>query len=344
MRRLKHLTMVAGRWQRWMAGRAGLGADTTVRLRADRIVPIEQPLILISQIQRSGGTLLTRLLDHHDECFVHPYDFQWGPGPKGHWPALPADTPADAWLAEFRERWLISAVDRAAYWKGQNSAQDRHPFVFSHELRRDVFCRQFAARQPATRREVLNYHFTAFFNAWLDYQSMYRGTKRFVCGFSPRVQMTADALERFWADYPDGYLVSVIRDPSSWLASALRHKRHYQDVPAALELWAASARATLEAHARRPDRVCAVLFEDLVGKTELVMRRLCDVTSLTFRGSLLEPTFNGRPVRSNSQFAPAVGLDPSAIDRSALISAADAARISDDLRDLYSMARTRCRL
>ena len=33
---------------------------------------IDQPLILITQIQRSGGTLVVQLFDSHKEIFAHP--------------------------------------------------------------------------------------------------------------------------------------------------------------------------------------------------------------------------------------------------------------------------------
>ena len=37
------------------------------RARLDHVVPVREPLVLISQIQRSGGTLLSQLFDGHPE-------------------------------------------------------------------------------------------------------------------------------------------------------------------------------------------------------------------------------------------------------------------------------------
>jgi len=43
-----------------------------------------------------------------------------------------------------------------------------------------------------------------------------------------------------------------------------------------------------------------VSFEDLVRETEPLMRRLADRLELTFSDELLEPTFNGQPIRADS--------------------------------------------
>ena len=45
---------------------------------------IDQPLILISQIQRSGGTLITQLFDSHKEIYAHPSELVLT-NPKWKW-------------------------------------------------------------------------------------------------------------------------------------------------------------------------------------------------------------------------------------------------------------------
>jgi hypothetical protein len=52
-----------------MFGRRNLG-----RFRLNNPVRVDQPMILISQIQRSGGTLLSRLFDSHPAIHAHPYE------------------------------------------------------------------------------------------------------------------------------------------------------------------------------------------------------------------------------------------------------------------------------
>ena len=48
------------------------------RVRTDHVVRVREPMVLVSQIQRSGGTLLSRLFDGHPECHAHPYELKIG--------------------------------------------------------------------------------------------------------------------------------------------------------------------------------------------------------------------------------------------------------------------------
>lgn len=52
------------------------------------LVDTNQPLILISQIQRSGGTLLSQLFDGHPELYSNPAEITWGYPTKYHFPNL----------------------------------------------------------------------------------------------------------------------------------------------------------------------------------------------------------------------------------------------------------------
>ena len=50
------------------------------------------------------------------------------------------------------------------------------------------------------------------------------------------------------------------------------------------------------------DRVCIVTFEDLISKTESVMRYLTEFLEIKFENILLEPTFNKYPIGANTSF------------------------------------------
>ena len=41
-------------------------------------MPVNQPLLLISQVQRSGGTLLSQLFDGHPQVHAHPHELKIG--------------------------------------------------------------------------------------------------------------------------------------------------------------------------------------------------------------------------------------------------------------------------
>jgi hypothetical protein len=148
---------------------------------------------------------------------------------------------------------------------------------------------------------VLDCYFTSYFNAWLDNQNLYRGPKRAVTGFTPRLAMEEGNAERFFAAYPDGTLICLVRDARGWFASARAYRGdQYDDPEEAIGLWARSAEAALAARERFGERVLVLTYEQLVLETESTMRRVAERVGISMSPVLLAPTFNGRPVRANS--------------------------------------------
>jgi len=133
---------------------------------------------------------------------------------------------------------------------------------------------------------------TSYFGAWLNNQNT-SGNKKFITAFTARLAMDNDNMEAFFEIYPDGRLISIIRDPKNWYPSAAKHKPLvYEDINKSLDLWQTSARAMLRNKERYSDRVCILTFEDLVGKTESVMRYLAEFLEIKFNDILMIPTFN----------------------------------------------------
>jgi len=57
--------------------------------QADRFLRlINQPLVLISQVKRSGGSLMAQLFDNHPEILAHPHEFKIGYPNKYTCPAI----------------------------------------------------------------------------------------------------------------------------------------------------------------------------------------------------------------------------------------------------------------
>src|SRR5918912_1876755 len=72
--------------------------------RLERPVAVRQPLVLISQVQRSGGTLLSQLLDNHPQLHAHPHELHIGyPRDKGDWPALDLSAGPAQWFEMTQE-------------------------------------------------------------------------------------------------------------------------------------------------------------------------------------------------------------------------------------------------
>ena len=74
--------------------RAVAGLDRALELRRDNVFPVDEPLALICQAQRSGGTLLGRLFDGHPQCHVHPHELLFGGRIPHNWPRIDLDDEA----------------------------------------------------------------------------------------------------------------------------------------------------------------------------------------------------------------------------------------------------------
>jgi hypothetical protein len=273
--------------------------------RLEHLVHVREPLVLVSQVPRSGGTLLSQLFDGHLECHAHPHELHIGYPSSREWPPLHLDAP-DRWFETLYERKVAEHLQEG-YSKQHRKAKhvgpdDLHPFVFAPGLQRTIFERCAAARRIERERDVLDCYFTSYFNAWLDNHNLYTGPKKVVTAFAPGLAATAANVDAFFAAYADGTLISIVRDPQGWYGSARKHDpRVFGDVEQALPVWRASTEAALDAAERYGVRVVLLTYEQLVLHTEVTMRQLADRIGITMSRVLLSPTFNRRPIRANSQ-------------------------------------------
>ena len=152
--------------------------------RAD-VVPVTQPLVLISQVQRAGGTLLNTLLDGHPELHVHPYELHIGHPDKHTWPPLNIDAGPETWLAALREDSTRRLFDHG-YRKG-SAAREPLPFLVVPSFLERLFRVLVDERRPQSERAILDAYATAYFNAWIDAQGLRDTPKRWWVGFAPRL-------------------------------------------------------------------------------------------------------------------------------------------------------------
>jgi len=322
---------IAGEWD---AARAVEEYATLAASVAYRLVPVYQPLVLITQAPRSGGTLLMRLFDGHPECYAIPHELATLL-PSGL--PLPRD-PEAAWKAldhPMLATWFTGGL-RAG--KGQLSDdRTRYRFLLPPLLQRRLFEHSLAERRPDSDRGVLDCYLTSYFNAWLDYRGA--PSPKWVTGFEPAAILQPERLQCFRTLYPDGRLVSVVRDPASWFVSAGRRNARYQDRGVAVATWRSSVETALRLREEQPARVAIVPFEALVGRTEETMRALARFLEIEFREELLAPTLNGQPTKANSSFpVEQTGVIEAPLARRDELAADDVAAIARELGALHTRA------
>ena len=267
------------------------------RLRG--LVPVDQPLVLISQAQRSGGTLLLRLLDGHPRCHVAPFQLRG------------IDAVAKRPPAQAGPGWDALYDPKLALRYEEGHRQQKHDVlrddaVFSFELQpglqRAIYDECGSRLDDPTPRDLFDCYFTSYFNGWLDYRNLAGEEKRWVVGFEPGVAQTVGRRRAVREIYPDGRVVSIVRDPWSWYASARRWETRWEDRGLAVRHWSRVGSGTLKWRRICKNAIAIIRFEDLLANTEETMRRLAAWLGIEFTDELLRPTFNGLPIRANTSF------------------------------------------
>jgi len=276
--------------------------------------PVTSPLALISQIQRSGGTLLSQLFDGHPELHTHPHELKIGYPTKYTWPKLDMKDDPNRWLETLFEYSVLSHFKKG--YKKEKKRDDAFLFLFLPSVQREIFLDYLGSLGSLTLRDVFDAYMTSYFGAWLNNQNS-TGHKKFVTAFTAGLAMKKENMESFFGTYPDGRLISLIRDPKNWYPSAIRHKpRVCRGIRDGVDLWKKSAQAMLRNKDRYGDRVCILRFEDLISRTESVMRYLAEFLEIGFEDILLVPTFNKYPIRANTSFeAEQIGIIDSTLNR-----------------------------
>ncbi len=298
------------------------------------------PLVLISQVQRSGGTFLTQLFDGHPQMLVRHSELRFGSRLKHFWAALPSYVGPDETFNQLEDP-LVEKLAQKGYVKASPAAvtaPDRFDFKLDVREHRQLFLDACEGLTVPLPRNLLDRFVWSYFQAWSDYG--FPAEVKCWCAFSARLSMMPGEPERFFSDYPDGALITMVRDPVSWLASAKRHDpKVYGDRVEAAFLWQASTLAALQLQ-KSGRNVLVVIFEDLVARPREIMTALCCDLGIAFSEKLLTPTFNGMPIRADTSFAaPNPGILADALDRSSHVAPEDAAFMEAHCRGIYEHCR-----
>jgi hypothetical protein len=265
-----------------------------LQISLQHISPVTAPLALISQIPHSGGSRLSRLLDGHSKLHAHPHAFAVDSHNKDSWPKIDIKGTPEEWLNIFSKTILATSIREDFRQDLKDKA--RFPFMYLPILQKQIFNKYLASFESVNTRNVFSAHMTACFGAWLNYQN-HGFDKKFVTTYAPGLIMQNEAMDSFFEIYPDGRLISIIRDPEHWFVSASRLEPQLDgDAESALSNWKESVRAAVGIRKTFGDRVCLIKFEDLVTQTESVMRFLSEFLGIPYEDILLEPTFNRIPI------------------------------------------------
>lgn len=314
---------------RWLLAPPKLLPNNTERPRIAR-----RPLLMVAQVQRSGGTLFSQLLDSHPELWVFPGEMHIAK-PKSSWPTISQSQHPSIIFRKLVDHRCIEYA-RVGYSKSLRSSA-KQPFNYDVDLHHSQFCAMFNESGPNSPREILDLFFTSFFATWQrrTCNKIAQDEPNYYCGFAAGFEADENAVMRYFSDYPDGHLVSLLRSPDNWLPSALKKetsRRKFHDVQKALGNWRKSAHAIERNLKLYPGRVTVIDFRSLILNTRSVMEEFCARAGLEFQEAVLKPSFDGLPIESNSSFEVAKGN----IDTSVLLRRADPVNELHTCMDIYN--------
>lgn len=245
----------------------------------------------------------------------------------------------EVWFSSLYEKRLEKFYQKGYVKPGSNpfAAKEVHSFAFDPQIQQAAFHRAIEIEPPRSQRDVLNAYFTSFFAAWSDVSVS--PVAKFVTAFCPRVLMASGSVERFINDYPDGHIVSSVRDPRTWYASSSRHNKQYADVKAAIDLWKISTQGIVRLKQVKPDYIFVSTYEALVQDTEGTMAKAADFLSIDYTESMLMPTYASKPILPNSSYARnSYGVNTESTKTAAELSDDDRAYIERVAMPLYEEA------
>ena len=320
----------------------GYAANTRsiVARLAQTYQPVTCPLVLVSQAERSGGSMLAQLFDSHSQLLAHPHELKIGHPNKIDWPQINPDGSIDENFHILFEYDAITMCENG-YAKGKHSV-NRQNFFFLPQGQREIFRALLSEKKNPTSRDVLNAYFTSYFNAWINRQGDIE-TSKFVTGFTPGLAASSENMDQFWSTYPDGYLISIVRSPLSWYPSIARlkgGKRGFSTKELIAAHWNNAVKAMFHEKQRKFDQVIVISFDDLVTKTELSMRLICGRIGIDYEDTLAVPTFNGKPIEANTSFEPITpgSVSSAPTGRESFLSPEERAYVTQTCMPLYERA------
>jgi len=259
------------------------------------IAPLTTPLAMISQIPCSGGSLLNRLFDGHSKIHAYPGALISENTTINSWPPIDLAQKPEDWLKIFSNHFDLKTFRTG--FRPVEKGGHRIPHMFLPVLQERIFLKYLASLATIKTRDVFDAWMTACFGAWLNYQN-HGYDKKFVTALAPGLAMPSENADNFFEIYPEGRFIALVRDPAQWFVavSGLEPKT-YGDIEWTMNLWKESVRTVMKTLKKFDDRVCFIKFENLIDRTESVMRHLVEFLGISYQDILLEPTFNGIPIQ-----------------------------------------------
>jgi len=282
------------------------------KYRINNFVKCDEPLISIASVMRSGGNLLNRLFDSHSHLRTYHSELLFGVMSdftsknkklkSARFPFYEHFNDVEAIFDELSTNDPF--IGKAMYngWVKVNYEKPL-PFFYDRSFHKEIFIK-LCTKGNLNQRKILDNYVTGFFNSYIDCQGIYSSDKQYVTTYWPGFVLIESNVERFLSVYPDGKLISIIRNPLQWAGSTKKRASERASDPFNFDymdkLWLDSVKKSVLFKKKYPNKFILIDFKNLVVNTERMMIELCGALGLPFENSMTSPTINSIPVEANS--------------------------------------------
>lgn len=247
-------------------------------------------IILISQLQKSGGHMLLSLLDGHPNLHVYPHE-------------LILNKPSFRW---FNEKYFIfknqSTYSLKLVLQKKSTPlliNDRSNvtknFNFSLIKQEKIF-----KENKSNKIDVnLRLYFYSFFKSWRNYYKPFNSDP--VVFFIPQFFAPAETSEKLYENFKDCNLIYICRDPLTWCRSARNYRPDkFKSIKKLLEHYINHKKLLIDNHFNQ--NLIIVNFDNLINNTKDEMKRLLKKLNLPYHVNNENFTSNMQQLRTLSSF------------------------------------------
>jgi len=280
--------------------------------RINDLIQCNEPIIAIGSVMRSGGNMLNRLFDnhinlrtYHSELLFSILSDNTNTNPKIKLATFPkydlenTDTENIFDDLAMKNDIFIELNTKSGWIK--TNYDNPLPFYYDRLFHKKIFL-SLCEKNMNKQRDIFDNYMTGFFNSYWDYQNLYGNNKKYITNYWPGFILYEENVKRFFKTYPEGRIISVIRNPFQWAGSAKKRRPEEFGETYMDNLWLSSIEKSLHLKEKYSDKFILINFDDLVIHTKNSMNTLCEILDISFHESLLEPTFNGMSIEANSIF------------------------------------------
>lgn len=249
-------------------------------------------LIMISAGFEHGGNVTHRFLDGHPELYVYPFESQLGNSLfsdylsslwpfRYRYPEFPTDgTPGDDYELFYDEEIKVRL-------RTPSRSKFKNADIQLNETDRKARFAEILKNKPRTRANIVAAFFQSTFDTWTNLNRS--GHEHIYVGYCPAIGLDGD---RILADFPNGHVVHVVRNPLSAYAETKRRPFPHS-LQRFIMSWNILHSVALAYANRYPNNYHMLRYEDLVSDPRATFMALCQKLNIEFSETLLYPSWNG---------------------------------------------------